>query len=130
MFRRCKPTSLAIGPTYLLAVRGEVGSPTQAHNCAYAQVKLHCSHRQVTTAKLKLIAQRWQIMNDRYQELAREAGLLVHNPDKMPTKLGVFAELLVQECIKLIENEAEQYAEPVWAVELVNDIKEHFGVTQ
>lgn len=69
-------------------------------------------------------------MNARYQELAREAGLLVHNPDKMPTKLSVFTELLVQDFIQLVENEAAQYAEPVWAVELVNDIKEHFGVEQ
>ena len=69
-------------------------------------------------------------MNTRYQELAREAGLLVHNPDKMPTKLSVFTELLVQDFIRLVENEAAQYAEPVWAVELVNDIKEHFGVQQ
>ena len=67
-------------------------------------------------------------MNNRYQELAREAGLLVYNPDKMPTKLSVFAELLVQDFIRLVENEAAQYSEPVWAVELVNDIKEHFGV--
>lgn len=67
-------------------------------------------------------------MNARYQELARAAGLLVYNPDKMPTKLSVFAELLVQDFIRLVENEAAQYSEPVWAVELVNDIKEHFGV--
>ena len=67
-------------------------------------------------------------MNTRYQDLAREAGLLVHNPDLMPTKLGKFAELLIQECINKIENEAAQYAEPVWAFELVNDIREHFGV--
>lgn len=67
-------------------------------------------------------------MNNRYQELARAAGLLVYNPDKMPTKLSVFAELLVQDFIQLVENEAAQYSEPVWAFELVNDIKEHFGV--
>ena len=67
-------------------------------------------------------------MNDRYRQLARDAGLLVYNPDKMPTKLGVFAELLVQDFIRLVENEAAQYSEPVWAVELVNDIREHFGV--
>jgi hypothetical protein len=41
-----------------------------------------------------------------------------------------FAELIVQECIDKIENEAAQYAEPVWAFELVNDIKEHFGVEE
>jgi hypothetical protein len=41
-----------------------------------------------------------------------------------------FAELIVRECLGKIENEAAQYAEPVWAFELVNDIKEHFGVEQ
>jgi leucyl aminopeptidase (aminopeptidase T) len=46
----------------------------------------------------------------------------------MPTKLQKFAELLIQECINKIENEAAQYAEPVWAFELVNDIRDHFGV--
>jgi hypothetical protein len=39
-----------------------------------------------------------------------------------------FAELIVRDCIKMVENEAEQYAEPTWAVELVNDIKENFGI--
>ena len=39
-----------------------------------------------------------------------------------------FADLIVLECIKMIENEAEQYAQPTWAVELVNDIKENFGI--
>jgi hemerythrin len=41
-----------------------------------------------------------------------------------------FAELIVKECLNKIENEASQYAEPVWAFELVNDIKEHFGVEE
>jgi hypothetical protein len=40
-----------------------------------------------------------------------------------------FAELIVDDCLRMIENESAQYAEPVWAVELVNDIKEHFGVS-
>ena len=39
-----------------------------------------------------------------------------------------FAELIVRKCISKIENEAEQYAAPVWAVELVNDIKDSFGI--
>ena len=69
-------------------------------------------------------------MNNKYQDLARQAGLLVHNPDLMPTKLQKFAELLIKECIDKIENEAAQYAEPVWAFELVNDIREHFGVEE
>jgi hypothetical protein len=40
------------------------------------------------------------------------------------------AELVVLECIKMVENEAEQYAEPTWAVELVDDMHERFGVTE
>ena len=42
----------------------------------------------------------------------------------------LLAQLIVRECASMIENEAAQYAEPVWAVELVNDIKEHFGVEE
>ena len=39
-----------------------------------------------------------------------------------------FSDLIVRDCIKMVENEAAQYAEPTWAVELVNDIKENFGI--
>ena len=59
-------------------------------------------------------------MNDKYKQLARDAGLLVHNPDKMPTKLGVFAELLIQECISNLCLHGYDDA--------MNQIKEHFGV--
>jgi hypothetical protein len=59
-------------------------------------------------------------MNNRYQDLAREAGLLVHNPDLMPTKLGKFAELLIRECAEIADK-----AEPYKANDL---IKQHFGV--
>ena len=41
-----------------------------------------------------------------------------------------FAELIVRECISKVENEASTYAEPVWAFELINDIREHFGVEE
>lgn len=44
--------------------------------------------------------------------------------------LQKFAELIVQECINKIEIEASQYAEPVWAFELINDIREHFGAVE
>jgi hypothetical protein len=69
-------------------------------------------------------------MNTRIQEIAHEAGLPTYNPQGIPTKLSKFAELLICECIQKIELEAAQYAEPVWAFELVNDIKEHFGVAK
>ncbi len=39
-----------------------------------------------------------------------------------------FSDLIVRDCIKMIENEAAQYAQPTWAVELVGDMYEHFGV--
>ena len=59
-------------------------------------------------------------MNNRYQDFAREAGLLVHNPDLMPTKLQKFAELLIRECAEIADK-----AEPYKANDL---IKQHFGV--
>jgi len=59
-------------------------------------------------------------MNNRYQDLAREAGLLVHNPELMPTKLQKFAELLIRECAEIADK-----AEPYKANDL---IKQHFGV--
>jgi hypothetical protein len=64
-------------------------------------------------------------MNTRYQELAREAGLLVYNPDKMPTKLSVFAELLIRECARVADNADESKCE--W---IGGNILTHFGVSQ
>ena len=69
-------------------------------------------------------------MNERIKLLMKQAGT-----DTSGKWMGVehaekFAELIVRECLGKIENEAAQYAEPVWAFELVNDIKEHFGVEQ
>ena len=47
-------------------------------------------------------------MNERILELAREAGLLVHNPEGVPTKLEKFAELIVTECIAQCEKVASE----------------------
>ena len=74
-------------------------------------------------------------MKERIKQLAIEANLIASEPNGFdPTRLTIaqqkFAELIVLECASMIENEAAQYAEPVWAVELVNDIKERFGVEQ
>jgi hypothetical protein len=44
-------------------------------------------------------------MNERIKELARESGLLVYNPNGVPTKLEKFAELIVQDAV-LSEREA------------------------
>jgi hypothetical protein len=78
-------------------------------------------------------------MNERIKQLAVEADFMLCEDDhfysegqsqKITKQLQKFAELIVKECIDKIENEAAQYAEPVWAFELVNDIKEHFGVEE
>ena len=75
-------------------------------------------------------------MNERIKRLATLAGGefyegFLGSPNSIKfteDELQKFAELIVERCLSMIENEAAQYAEPVWAVELVNDIKEHFGV--
>ena len=84
-------------------------------------------------------------MNERIRELAEQAHCYAceyaqqpdYNPHN-PYNQGMykqrydrkFAELIVRECLTKIENEAAQYHEPVWAFELVNDIKDHFGVEE
>ena len=42
-------------------------------------------------------------MNERIKELANQDGLLTYNPNGVPTKLGKFAESIIQECIKELE---------------------------
>lgn len=67
-------------------------------------------------------------MNKRIKELIEDASGDDWRGDKLNAVL--LAELVVRECIRKIENEAEQYAQPTWAFELVNDIKETFGVEE
>lgn len=64
-------------------------------------------------------------MNKRIQELAHEAGLPTYNPEGMPTKLSVFAELLIRECAEVAGTAVGD--EMDWVAE---DILTHFGVTQ
>ena len=68
-------------------------------------------------------------MNNKYQDLAREAGLLVHNPDLMPTKLQKFAELLIRECAEMVRAHNEQFMQKESHYGVVSaDILKHFGV--
>jgi len=72
-------------------------------------------------------------MNTRLQKLSEQAEKYADDwfrgdPTWSEAFESKFAELIVLECITKIENEAAQYAEPVWAFELVNDIREHFGI--
>ena len=75
-------------------------------------------------------------MNERIKELAREAGLLVYNPEGAPTKLEKFAELIVRECIGCCE---QVISDPVpesvdtWlngGEQCIDEIKQHFGVEE
>lgn len=68
-------------------------------------------------------------MNEEIKRLAIRSGLLFQR-DKLSYEEQQFAELIVRRCLDKIENEALQYAEPVWAVELLNDIKDHFGIKE
>ena len=75
-------------------------------------------------------------MNERIQELLKQAGGIQYDEDGdelTPILVGKdlekFAELIVRECIKMVETEAAQYAEPVWAFELVNDMYEQWEIS-
>lgn len=83
------------------------------------------------------VVHKGRMMNERIKELLESS--IIESSQWTGSKpaititydtLDQFAELIVKECLSKIENEAAQYAEPVWAVELVNDIKEHFGVKE
>ena len=69
-------------------------------------------------------------MNERILELAREAGLLVHNPTGVPTKLEKFAQLIVRECAD-VGYDASYYECSLNVGNIVsNKIKQHFGVEE
>ena len=70
-------------------------------------------------------------MNDRIKELATKAGLLTYNPEGLPTKLEMFAELIVWECVMLCDKVYEHNDNlkiQVGAAFCREDIKEHFGI--
>ena len=85
-------------------------------------------------------------MNKRIKELAREAGLLVYNPEGVPTKLEKFAELIIRECVNVMLNTDEQKFvvetegwelgganHNAWdrgMLDAVATVKEHFGVKE
>ena len=72
-------------------------------------------------------------MNERIKELAREAGLLVHNPEGVPSKLDKFSELLIQECISVVQNLSPGYTdyrnqiEDAFRMDCMLEMRKHFG---
>ena len=59
--------------------------------------------------------------------MAYEAGLVGKPSENSTEFLEAFAALVASAersaCVKIVEDEAYQYASPVWAFEIVNDIK-------
>ena len=60
--------------------------------------------------------------------MAQEAGFRVNTTESLLEELERFATLIAsaerEACAGIVVNEAFQYASPVWAFEIVNDIKE------
>ena len=59
--------------------------------------------------------------------MAQEAGFRVNTTESLLEELERFATLIAsaerEACAGIVVNEAFQYASPVWAFEIVNDIK-------
>jgi len=70
-------------------------------------------------------------MNERIRELAHEAGLPTYNPDGIPTKLEKFAELIVRECVKVVDDTMTENQEMnIGLVMASAAIVAHFGVEE
>jgi hypothetical protein len=74
-------------------------------------------------------------MNERIKELATQAGIKLIEPtghitaiasDAQSTQLARFAELIVRECLNLVDRGGEFVSRP----KLVERIKTHFGVEE
>lgn len=68
-------------------------------------------------------------MNNQLKDLVHQAGTDCSGKWMAPHHTEKLAELIVQKCIDMIEIKALQHNEPVWTIELINSIKQHFGVT-
>jgi len=66
-------------------------------------------------------------MNERIKELAREAGLLVHNPAGVPTKLNKFAELLMFDVLNELTN--DDTLGPA-RIETIRQLAQRYGVAR
>ena len=76
-------------------------------------------------------------MNERIQKLAEQAGAEYsdfHSVSLLDKEIEVFAELIVQECVDIIDPKTgtkwikDQTQEEFWKNQSVHLIKEHFGV--
>ena len=65
------------------------------------------------------------MMNQRIKELAEQAGFIPDNAPGMNPVLEKFAELIVRECLKVMD---QQWIVPDEVYQAMQDIKKHFGV--
>jgi ribosomal protein S10 len=91
------------------------------HYCEKSKKHLHSSEHKAG-----------ERMNKRIQELAHEVGLPTYNPEGIPTKLEKFAELIVKECVTVLNNRfmGDMNREDLEVRRCVADLKEHFGVKE
>ena len=69
-------------------------------------------------------------MNERIRQLAEQAGWDNHH-SKFDTRIEKFAELIVKECISIAQDRAAfDWAPPNDVNDIINEIKEHFGVEE
>ena len=55
--------------------------------------------------------------------MAQETGVTAERVRDLVNFAELVASAEREACVQIVENEAMQYAEPVWAFEIVNDIK-------
>ena len=71
-------------------------------------------------------------MNERIRELAEQAEMSANRGDHVDVKIMMekFAELIVKECLDIVNRKEYSYheADPLW--ETAELIKEHFGVKE
>jgi hypothetical protein len=66
-------------------------------------------------------------MNKRIKELAEQAGFIPDNAPGMNPVLEKFAQLIVRECLKVMD---QQWNDPHEVYQAMQDIKKHFEIEQ
>ena len=75
-------------------------------------------------------------MNERIQELAKQTGYIWHasgDPqvyEFTPDKLEKFAELIVQDCLEIVEDEDDGSQDTLAIRWAMHRIRKHFGVEE
>jgi hypothetical protein len=68
-------------------------------------------------------------MNERIKELALQAGGS-HYPDVGGKTLEKFAELIVLECVRYLNEDYQRDFNTLWREDLSKGMKDHFGVEE